>query len=115
MRPRDDDPPRRIVHIGPGDDADTPTWDDDDRPSFLIEDARRRIHAEQSADKERSALANRLLIAFVAVVLLAVVFHIVMPAFKLHLPPIVPILSYAAIAAGAILTARDTPEDRPDR
>ena len=51
------------------------------------------------------------MVAFVAVVLLAVVFHVVMPIFGLRLPAIVPILCYAAIAFGAILTARD--QDTP--
>lgn len=107
MRPRDDET-RRIIHIGP--DADPADWSDDegdDAPSFLIEEARERVRRRDAADKEAVQLARRLVVAFIAVVLLAVVFHIVMPAFGLYLPPIVPILCYVAIAAGAILTARD--------
>lgn len=107
MRPRDDHD-RRIIHIGP--DQDPADWSDDDaddQPSFLIQDARDRLQRRERADKEAAQLARRLLIAFVAVVVLAVVFHIVLPSFGLALPPIVPILSYLAIVAGAVLTARD--------
>lgn len=109
MRNRDDEP-RRIIHIGPDSDPNDPAWsgdEDDDAPSFLIRDARERVQRQDNADKETVQLARRLVIAFAAVVLLAFVFHIVMPAFGLYLPPIVPILSYAAIALGTILTARD--------
>ena len=107
MRPRDDET-RRIIHIGP--DADPAAWSDDDPddgPSFLIEEAREKVRRREQIDKESVQLARRLVFAFIAVVLLAVVFHIVMPAFGLYLPPIVPILCYVAIATGAILTARD--------
>jgi hypothetical protein len=107
MRHRDDEP-RRIIHIGP--DQDPADWSDDDgddAPSFLIEEARERVRRREQADKESVQLARRLVFAFVAVVLLAVVFHVALPAFGLYLPPIVPILCYVAIAAGAILTARD--------
>lgn len=106
MRPRDDQP-RRVVHIGPDHDPTDTRSDGEERPSFLIEDERTRVEAEQGRKRENNALARRLVGAFVAVVLLAVVFHLVMPAFKLRLPPVVPVLCYLAIAAGAILSARD--------
>lgn len=111
VRPRDqhhDGEPRRIVHIGPPE-AHRPGAPLDDQPSFLIEEARERIRADDDRNKEASALARRLVYAFVAVAVLALVFHVVMPAFKLHLPPVVPLMCYAAIAAGAILTARENP------
>jgi hypothetical protein len=109
MRPRDEQP-RRIIHIGPDADPTVPDRQEEhDAPSFLIEDARERVRREDDAARERTQLARRLTIAFIAVVLLAVGFHIIMPAFGLRLPPLVPVLSYAAIAAGAILTARDNP------
>lgn len=107
MRPRDDQD-RRIIHIGPGQDpADWSDDDDDDQPSFLIQDARDRLQRRERADREAAQLARRLLFAFIAVVGLAVVFHVAMPAFGLYLPAIVPILCYVAILAGAVLTARD--------
>ncbi len=107
MRPRDDQD-RRIIHIGPDHDpADWSDNDDDDQPSFLIQEARERLQSRERADRENSALARRLLYAFFAVVGLAVVFHIAMPAFGLYLPAVVPILCYVAILAGAVLTARD--------
>jgi uncharacterized membrane protein YbhN (UPF0104 family) len=106
MRPRDDQD-RRIIHIGP--DADPAGWTDDpeDGPPFLIKDARERPERAEQADRETAEVARRLVYAFVVVVLLAVVFHVAMPAFGLHLPAIVPILCYLAILAGAVLTARD--------
>ncbi len=108
-RPRDEDPSerRRIVHIGPGDPEPRPGAPLDDQPSFLIEEARERLRSEEDRNKEVSAVARRLVVAFVLVVILAVVFHIVMPAVGLRLPPVVPLLCYAAIAFGAIMTARD--------
>lgn len=104
MRDRDEED-RRIVHIGPK--AQGPDAPLDDQPSYLIEEARERIRKADQREKETTAVARRLIVAFIAVVLLAVVFHIVMPVVGLHLPPIVPILCYVAIAFGAILTARD--------
>lgn len=112
--PRPDDPDQQgIIHIGPGSDPNQTPWsdrsdrDDGDTPSFLIGDARERLQRRQHAEREGVRLARRLVLAFVAVVLLAAAFHIVMPAFGLYLPPILPILCYVAIAAGAIMTARD--------
>ena len=108
MRPRDDQD-RRIIHIGP--DSDPADWSDpadpDDGPSFLIQDARERLERTDRADREAVQLARRLLFAFFAVVVLAVVFHVALPAFGQRLPVIVPFLCYVAIAAGAILTARE--------
>lgn len=105
MRPRDDDQDRRIIHIGP--DQDPADWSDDaddDRPSFLIEEARERLQKRERVDRETSALTRRLLYAFFAVVILAVSFHVVVPAFGLYLPPVVPIMCYAAILAGSVLS-----------
>ncbi|MCC5821918.1 MAG: hypothetical protein LAT64_01370 [Phycisphaerales bacterium] len=105
--PDRDDEERRIIHIGP--DADPAVWgdDDDDGPSFLISDARQRVQQRERAEKEATQLARRLILAFLAVMALAFVFHVLMPAFSLALPPLVPILCYVAIFAGAVMTARD--------
>lgn len=105
--PSPSDPDRRMIHIGPGADPDAWSDRDDDGPSFLIEEARERLQRRERVEKEGVRLARRLVLAFVAVMILAVSFHIVMPAFGLYLPPVVPILCYVAIAAGAIMTARD--------
>ena len=52
MRSRDDQD-RRIIHIGPDQDpADWSDNDDDDRPSFLIQDARERLQKRERADRE---------------------------------------------------------------
>jgi len=99
--------PRRIVHIGPGDAEPRPGAPLDDQPSYLIEEARERVRQDDDRNREVSLVAKRLVVAFVLVAVLAVVFHIVMPAFGLRLPPVVPLLCYAAIAFGAIMTARD--------
>ncbi|MFK7960724.1 MAG: hypothetical protein AB8G96_09370 [Phycisphaerales bacterium] len=112
-RPRDENPSdrsrddqRRIVHVGPSEEA-RPGAPLDDQPSYLIEEARERLRKDDDHNKEASAVARRLVIAFVAVAILAVVFHVVMPAFGLALPPVVPLMCYAVIAAAAILTLRD--------
>lgn len=105
--PTPSDPDRRIIHIGPGAEAESWSDRDDDGPSFLLEEARERIHRRERSEKEGVRLARRLVMAFVAVAILAAVFHIAMPAFGVHLPPVVPILCYVTIATGAIMSARN--------
>lgn len=94
MPPRDDDRPPQFF-IGPetGRDAET-----------LLDEARERVRREDDENKESHRLARRLLLAFIAIVLLGVAFYLVLPYYGLRLPPFVPILCFGAIALGAILS-----------
>jgi len=94
---RDDNSPQ--FFIGPNTPSD---------PNALLDDARRRVRSEDERNKESFKLARRLLLAFVFIVLLGVVFYLVLPYYGLRLPPLVPILCFGAIAAGAILSFRDS-------
>jgi uncharacterized membrane protein YbhN (UPF0104 family) len=92
----DERPPQ--FFIGPN----TPT-----DPESLLSDARERVREQDEQNRESTRLAKRLFIALVLIVLLGIVFYLVLPGFGLRLPPFVPILCYAAIAVGAILSFRD--------
>lgn len=72
-------------------------------PDSLLDDARERVRHEDGRNKESHRLARRLLVAFIAIVLLGVVFYLVLPYYGLRLPPFVPLLCFGAIALGAIL------------
>lgn len=76
-------------------------------PDSLLDDARARVREEDDRNKESHRLAKRLFIALLAIIALGVIFYFVFPAFGLRLPPFVPMLCYAAIAAGAILSYRE--------
>ena len=76
-------------------------------PQGLMDDARQRVRDEDNRNKESHKLARRLLIAFVLIVLVGVMFYLILPHYKLRLPPFVPILCFIAIATGAILTLRE--------
>lgn len=98
MREREQGEQTPQFFIGP----DTPS-----DPESLLDDARQRIRDEDNKNKESHKLARRLLVAFVLIVLLGVMFYLILPHYKLRLPPFVPILCFIAIAAGAILTLRE--------
>ena len=76
-------------------------------PESLLKDARDRVRKEDERNKESSRLARRLFVALLLIVMMGIVFYLVLPYFGLRLPPLVPLLCYAAIAAGAILSFRD--------
>jgi hypothetical protein len=88
----------------------------DDAPDDLLEQARLRLRAENEANRyeeQGRRLARRLIIAFVLVVLLAIVFFIVVPRMGVHLPVIVPVLCFATIVVGSLVAhAGDAPESR---
>lgn len=94
----DNEPPPQF-YIGPETDRD---------PRGLLSDAREQVREEDERNKESNRLAKRLFIALVLIILLGAVFYVVLPTIGLRLPPFVPILCYAAIAAGAILSFRET-------
>lgn len=91
----------------------------DDAPDDLLEQARARLRAEHEVNRyeeQGRRLARRLIVAFVLVVLLAVVFFIIVPKMGVHLPMFVPVLCFATIVLGALLAhAGDAPESRQAR
>lgn len=86
--------------IGPG---------SSDDPGTLLDEARQRVRDEDARNKESHKLARRLLMALLLIVLLSVVFYVVMPYYGLRLSPMVPLLCFISIVAGAVLTYRDSP------
>lgn len=97
-----DDSSRPRLYIGPETEHDA---------SRLIEEARERVRDEDEQNKESNRLAKRLFFALVLIIAMSIIFYVVMPYYGLRLPPFVPILCFAAIAAGAILTLRDLPTE----
>jgi len=86
----------------------------DSHGDSLMEEARDRVRREDEQNKEGVKLARRLIIAFVLILILGVVFYVVLPEYGLKLDPIVPVLSFLAILAGAILTAVEENKDSDD-
>ena len=103
MSNRDSDYPENPPQflIGP----DTPSGGTQSDPPSLLNEARDRIHEEDAKNKESVKLARRLFIAMILITILGIVFYIVLPYYSIRLSPTVPILSFLAIFAGAILTA----------
>ncbi|MEZ6318960.1 MAG: hypothetical protein R3B49_09445 [Phycisphaerales bacterium] len=96
------DPDTPVLRIGPGSDPSD--------PAALM--ARARAEARRQ-DEERygRAIAKRLFIAFLACLLIALACFVLVPAWVgVHVPPYVPLLSFLAIAAGAIMTMPDRPD-----
>ena len=83
-------------------------------PSMLMDEARERIHEEDANNKESVKLARRLFIAMLLITFLGIVFYIVLPYFGVRLSPTVPILSFLAIFAGAVLTAIEDARENGD-
>ena len=101
----DNNPPQFL--IGP----DTPTGGTQSDPASLLSEARDRIHDEDAKNKESVKLARRLFIAMILIAVLGIVFYIVLPYYGIRLSPIVPMLSFMAILAGAVLTAAEEMRD----
>lgn len=102
MSKRESDNPPQFL-IGP----DTPSGGTQSDPASLLNQAREQIHDEDAKNKESVKLARRLFIAMILITILGVVFYIVLPYYGIRLSPTVPILSFLAIFAGAILTAME--------
>lgn len=103
------DPRPPQFYIGP-DSSNTPP----DDPDHLLDEARERIRLQDEQNKEGVKLARRLLVAFILIAILGVVFYIVLPQYGLKLSPLVPVLSFLAILAGAILSAHEELKDEED-
>ncbi|MDF1809196.1 MAG: hypothetical protein P1U42_05815 [Phycisphaerales bacterium] len=98
-----DDRNQSKLYIGPD---STP-----DDPDQLLYEARERIRIEDEQNKESNRLARRLFIAMILITLLGVVFYFVLPYYGLRLSPTVPILSFLAIFAAAVLTGIEENRD----
>lgn len=101
------DPPQ--FFIGPGSSSLPP-----EDPDRLLDEARERIRLQDEQNREGVRLARRLIIAFVLVMILGVIFYVVLPQYGLKLNPLVPVLSFIAIFAGAILTAVEESKGEDD-
>lgn len=106
--PNEDDQSPQFF-IGPNS-SNTPPED----PDRLLDEARERIRVQDELNKESRKLMKRLLIALILITILGIVFYLVLPTYGLRLSPIVPMLCFLAILAGAILTMRDEHTDIED-
>jgi len=97
------DPDTPLLRIGPGSD---PAADPADLMAHARAEARR-----QDDERYGRAIAKRLFIAFLACLLIALACFVLVPAWVgVHIPPYVPLLSFLAIAAGAIMTIPERPK-----
>ena len=112
MSNRDSDYPENPPQflIGP----DTPSGGTQSDPASLLNEARDRIHEEDAKNKESVKLARRLFIAMILITILGIVFYIVLPYYSIRLSPTVPILSFLAIFAGAVLTGIEESRNNDD-
>jgi len=89
-----------------------------DGADHLLDEARERVRNEDEHNKESNRLARRLFIAMILIAILGAIFYIVLPYYGLRLSPTVPILSFLAIFAAAVLTGieenRDNDSDYDD-
>ena len=90
----------------------------DDAPDDLLESARLRLKADHDANRHEEQgkrLARRIIIAFVLIVLTAVAFFIA-PVMGVDVPPIVPVMCFAAIVLGSVMAhAGDAPDRNPPK
>ncbi len=96
-------------YIGPGSSGNPP-----EDPDHLLDEARERIRKQDEQNREGVKLARRLIIAFILVTILGVIFYVVLPQYGLKLNPLVPVLSFLAIFAGALLTTIEENKDEDD-
>lgn len=81
---------------------------DQDRPLIgpdgLMDRARAAAQRDDDEKQQATALGKRLVVAFVMMLALSVAFIVLVAELNVHVPPIVFLLSFVAIAAGTILT-----------
>ncbi len=96
-------------------DYDTPTTglsgpglDDGARPLIgpdgLMDRARAVAKREDDEQREARALVRRLVVAFFLTIVLMAAFVVLVAELNVHVPPIVFLLSFVAIAVGTLLT-----------
>ena len=81
-------------------------------PDRLMDRARAAAAREDEQNREAAALGRRLVIAFVLMVALSVGFVVLVAELNVHVPPIVFLLSFLAIAVGTVLTVLPGAEER---
>lgn len=79
---------------------------------MILERARQRLRERDDPRTERGAIARRLVVGFILIVLVTAVFFFVLPIAGIHLPPILPLLCYAAIAVGTLLNMPEAPKPK---
>ncbi len=77
-------------------------------PDGLMDDARAIARREDDEHREARALVRRLVVAFVLTIGLMASFVVLVAELDVHVPPIVFLLSFAAIAVGTLLTLLPT-------
>ncbi|MEN0019791.1 MAG: hypothetical protein AAF747_02790 [Planctomycetota bacterium] len=79
----------------------------DTRDQRILE-RRDQLAAEREAARKREGamLIARLVVAFVLVIAIGVLSFVILPQYGLKLHPAVPLVAFAAIFAGAVLTGR---------
>lgn len=95
---------RPNLRIGPGAEPPRRSGEVFD-PDALLDEARERIREREDPKRELKRTARRLVVALVLIVALAVVCFGVLPAVGMNLPTWVPILTFAVIVVGALLSA----------
>lgn len=108
--PSSNEPPNPFL-IGPGIDSRQATTSHN-APNDLLEDARHKIRCDNEEEEQTIALTRRLVVAFVLIIVIGAVFFVLMPYYGMNLHPIMPIMVFIAIAAGAILTAPTPPKKK---
>lgn len=88
----------------------------DDAPDHLLEQARLKLKTEHETNRyeeQSRRLAHRIVIAFVLIMVTAVLFFIVVPLMGLHLPIAVPLMCFVTIAVGSVMAhIGDAPDHR---
>lgn len=88
----------------------------DDAPDELLERARLRLKSEHDANRyeeQSRRLARRIVIAFVLIMVTAIIFFIAVPLMGVDLPVIVPVMCFITIAVGSVMAhIGDAPEHR---
>jgi hypothetical protein len=84
-------------------------------PDRLMDRARAAATRQDDQNREAVALGKRLVIAFVLMVALSVGFVVLVAELNVYVPPIVFLLSFVAIAVGAVLTVLPGAEARARR
>lgn len=91
--------------IGPG-------LTDDVSAGRLMDDARRKVRADEDDSKEGAKLARRLMVAFALSALLAVMSFVFLPKWGVHLPPMIPVLGFIVILIGVVLSSHEDAQSR---
>lgn len=88
-------------------------------PSPSVDLAREQLRAEEEAARQEAGPpVRRLFLAGIGILFGGIVFFVILPYFRVYLPPLVPAIAFAAILFGAIASSRGERalfEDESDR